>query len=168
MTQWWNTIKSILCFWFISSKNLVSFSDQDHPEWLHHPWIPGEVDAHHEDHHSGAGCVLRVEFGERRPPGARGLLLRQHPLPPLHQIQKEWGQTARGERNSLVFLCCKDVCEPAVFLHVCFYCLFFEGVVSSSSRRSVCSLRSSHRRSAVQFGGGETTDKMSHFLWLLH
>lgn len=73
----------------ITSSLTLSDSDQNHPEWLYHQRLPGEVDPHHQDHHPGLGRVLGPQPGERGPSSARRLLLRQHPVSPLHQVQKE-------------------------------------------------------------------------------
>lgn len=71
-------------------------ADQDDPERLHHPGLPGEVDPADQDGHPGAGRVVGPEPGEGGPAGARGLLLRKPLLQPLLQVQQERGQEARG------------------------------------------------------------------------
>lgn len=72
--------------WLIYPCYLFSAPDQNHIEWVHHPRVPGEVDPDNQDHHPGPGCVIRAQPGEGGAPGPRGLLLWQHPMPPVHQV----------------------------------------------------------------------------------
>ena len=76
-------------------------TDQDHPERVHHPGLPGQVDPDDQDHHSGAGCGVWPQPGEGGTPGPRCLLLWEHLLLPLPQVQQERGQETRGEREEI-------------------------------------------------------------------
>lgn len=73
--------------------------DQDHTEWVYHPGLSGQVDSDDQDHHSGAGCGVWPQPGEGGPPGSRGLLLWEHLLISLPEVQQERGQETRGERD---------------------------------------------------------------------
>lgn len=85
---------------FIFKCTCVNFPDKNHPERVHHPGLSGQVDPDDQDHHPGAGCGVRPQPGEGGAPGPRGLLLRQHLLVPLPQVQQERGQEARGETRT--------------------------------------------------------------------
>lgn len=74
-----------------------SAADQNHPERVHHPGLPGEVDPADKDRHAGSGRVVGPQPGEGGPAGPCGLLLWKPLLQPLLQVQQERGQEARGE-----------------------------------------------------------------------
>ena len=59
------------------------------------------MDPDDQDHYSGAGCGVRPQPGEGGALGARGLLLWEHLLLPLPQVQQERGQEARGEGDEV-------------------------------------------------------------------
>lgn len=80
-----------------------SWVDQDHPEWVHHPGLPGEVDPADQDGDPGAGCSVWAEPGEGGTLGPRGLLLWKHFLIPLPQVQQERGQKARGACDYVIY-----------------------------------------------------------------
>lgn len=63
----WNTMKKKL--------NLAS-TDQDNPEWLHHPWIFGQVDPAYQVSRHDTGCVSRPLPGKGGTSRARRLLYR--------------------------------------------------------------------------------------------
>lgn len=54
------------------------------------------MDADHQNHHLSVGGVLWAEPGQRGAPGARRLLLWEHLVSPLHQIQEERSEAQRG------------------------------------------------------------------------
>lgn len=71
-------------------------ADQDDPQRLHHPGLPGEMDPADQDGHPGPGGVVGSQPGEGGSSGPRGLLLRKPLLQPLLQVQQERGQAERG------------------------------------------------------------------------
>ncbi|XP_030354465.1 H(+)/Cl(-) exchange transporter 5 isoform X5 [Strigops habroptila] len=58
--------------------------------------LPGQVDADHQNHHLSAGRVLWAEPGQGGASGARRLLLWEHLVSSLHQVQEERSQAQRG------------------------------------------------------------------------
>lgn len=84
-------------FFLVVKCTFVNFPDKNHPQRVYHPGISGQVDPYDQDHHPGAGCGVRPQSGEGGAAGPCGLLLRQHLLVPLPQVQQERGQETRGE-----------------------------------------------------------------------
>lgn len=78
------------------------------------------MDPADQDHHAGAGRGLWPQLGQGGAPGARGLLLRQHLLLPLPQVQQERGQEAGGEGEG----CCVAGVSACWLLMPSEVCLF--------------------------------------------
>lgn len=123
-------------------------ADQDHPERLHHPGLPGEMDPAGQDGDPGPGGVVGPQSGEGGPSGPRGLLLRKPLLQPVFQVQQERREAPRGARPSSASSMSRG--------HSIDGALTFDltGPVGRCGGWSVGGFWGTHRRSPLQSGGG--------------